>query len=140
MLSTTRVSTTRPAISLFTGAGGLDIGLEKAGFGVSLCVEADRTCRETIRKNHRWRLSDPGDIHGLSGPNDILRQSGLRRGKVALLAGGPPCQPWSKSSFWAKNGAARMNDPRAQTLHAYMRAVEPQRIFPNWLMTSKRQP
>ena len=46
-----------PTFSLFTGAGGLDIGLEKAGFEVRACVEIDDDCRRTLQANTkrlRW--------------------------------------------------------------------------------------
>ena len=41
----------RSLISLFTGAGGLDVGLEAAGFSVSLCVEIDKDAQETLKKD-----------------------------------------------------------------------------------------
>lgn len=114
----------RTAISLFTGAGGLDTGLEKAGFKVSLCVEVDPDARATIAANHRsWRFSDPCDIHACE-PAALLRQAGLDKRAVRLLTGGPPCQPWSKSAQWRVNGAARLGDPRARTLRAYLDVVE----------------
>jgi len=115
----------RPTLlSVFTGAGGLDIGLEAAGFSNSLCIELDTSARETLAKNRPgWKLSLPGDIHKLK-PHEILRQAGLKKGELDLLAGGPPCQPFSKSANWADVGNRRLRDPRARTLHAYMRLVE----------------
>jgi DNA (cytosine-5)-methyltransferase 1 len=112
-------------LSLFTGAGGLDIGLEEAGFDTKLCVELDEDARKTIKQNGRgWKLATPGDIHELT-PSQILEQAGLQPGEVTLLAGGPPCQPFSKSSYWANGGETRrMKDPRAATLHAYLDVVE----------------
>lgn len=110
-------------ISLFSGAGGLDIGLSEAGFDVRLCVEIDGDARETIRLNHpKWALAKPGDIHQLK-PADILRQAGLKPKEVTLLAGGPPCQPFSKSGYWANGDSARLEDPRSNTLAAYLEVV-----------------
>lgn len=110
----------RTAISLFSGAGGLDFGLVTAGFNVRLCVENDPTCRETIAANgHGWTLANPGDVHELS-PQDALTQAGLQRGEVDLLAGGPPCQPFSKAGYWARGETRRLTDPRAKTLEAYL--------------------
>ena len=107
-------------MSLFTGAGGLDIGLEEAGFRVVLCVEKDTTARETIQLNRpRWPLAEPSDIH-LLAPKAALEQTGLQRGEVTLLSGGPPCQPFSKSGYWAHGDSPRLSDPRASTLHAYL--------------------
>jgi DNA (cytosine-5)-methyltransferase 1 len=111
-------------LSLFTGAGGLDLGLERAGFEIAGCVEADRDCRETIRKNRPdWNLLEPGDIHA-HRPSDILAAFGLKERGIALLAGGPPCQPFSKSGQWKYGRARRMSDPRATTLRAYFEVLE----------------
>lgn len=111
-------------VSLFTGAGGLDIGLERAGFAIAGCVEADRNCRATLRQNRRrWKQLDPGDIHA-HRPGDILTSFGLEKGEATLLAGGPPCQPFSKSGQWRDGAASRMRDPRAKTLEAYLHVLE----------------
>jgi DNA (cytosine-5)-methyltransferase 1 len=111
-------------LSLFTGAGGLDLGLEAAGFEAALCVEVDEDSRATLKKNRPgWRLTDPGDIHALE-PDDILRQAGLKPRQLRLLAGGPPCQPFSKSAYWSNGNGSRLQDPRSRTLRAYIRVVE----------------
>jgi DNA (cytosine-5)-methyltransferase 1 len=87
-------------ISLFSGAGGLDLGLEKAGFETLACVEFDPNSRATLRKNRpNWKLVsgsgvEPGDIRHVSG-EEILAETGLKLGEVDLLAGGPPCQSFS---------------------------------------------
>lgn len=111
-------------LSLFTGAGGLDLGLEAAGLRIRLCVEVDKDARETLRANRpSWELAEPGDIHEAE-PEGLLAQSGLAQGEVTLLAGGPPCQPFSKSAYWS-NGASRgLRDPRAKTLQSYLDVVE----------------
>lgn len=96
-------------ISLFTGAGGLDIGLEKAGFETAVCVENDKDCRETLRFNRpNWKLFEegikindgqlnlrtPGDIRDID-PEELLQLAGLQRGQTSLIVGGAPCQPFS---------------------------------------------
>ena len=119
-----RVAETRTMISLFTGAGALDLGLEAAGFANLLCVEHDADCRSTLKRNRPgWRLSEPGDVHRLKS-REILRQAGVKPRHVSLLAGGPPCQPFSKSMYWTTGDAPRLRDPRARTLHAYLDVVE----------------
>lgn len=111
-------------LSLYTGAGGLDLGLEEAGFKVALCIESDEDCRTTLRKNRPgWRLANPGDVHGLT-PEEGLRQARLKTGDLTLLAGGPPCQPFSKSGYWVNGDASRLNDPRAATLGRYLDFVD----------------
>ena len=114
----------RTVLSLFTGAGGLDLGLEAAGFEVALCVEMDQHCRETLTANRpSWLQAEPGDVHELS-PEEAMHQAGLRPGELTLLAGGPPCQPFSKSSYWSNGGARRLEDPRADTLQRYLDYVD----------------
>jgi DNA (cytosine-5)-methyltransferase 1 len=65
----------------------------------------------------------PGDIHQFE-PGALLRQTGLKRRQLVLLAGGPPCQPFSKSMYWTTGDAPRLRDPRAKTLQAYVDVVE----------------
>ena len=114
----------KSVISLFTGAGGLDLGLEAAGFDNRLCVEIDEDARATLRMNRPdWKIAEPGDIHRIE-PTEILRQAGLKPGQTTLLAGGPPCQPFSKSGYWSNGDSGRLKDPRANTLKAYLRIVE----------------
>jgi DNA (cytosine-5)-methyltransferase 1 len=111
-------------LSLFTGAGGLDLGLEAAGFTPVLCVELDPDSRTTLQHNRpKWRLSNPGDIHDL-GAEQLLCQAGLKPRQLDLLVGGPPCQPFSKSMYWNTGDAPRLRDPRSRTLQAYIDAVE----------------
>lgn len=114
----------RPRVlSLFTGAGGLDLGLEAAGFETKLCVEIDADARATLKKNRpTWTLAEPGDIHALS-PEELLKQGGLKPRQIELLAGGPPCQPFSKSGYWVNGDSQRLQDPRAATLRAYLKIV-----------------
>jgi DNA (cytosine-5)-methyltransferase 1 len=114
----------RLVLSLFTGAGGLDLGLEAAGFSVSICVEVDEDARRTLMANRSsWKLAKPEDIHRIE-PEELLAQADLRRGDVALLTGGPPCQPFSKSANWSNGGIRGLRDPCANTLHAYLKVVE----------------
>lgn len=80
-------------ISLFTGAMGLDLGLEKAGFETIACVENEKNCIATIKAN-RPGLPLYEDIAQVD-PNQILADLGLVQGEVELVAGGPPCQAFS---------------------------------------------
>jgi DNA (cytosine-5)-methyltransferase 1 len=109
-------------VSLYTGCGGLDYGFEAAGYETRVGVEFDRDCVETITLNRDWPMICR-DIHDVSS-EEILSVAGLKRGEVDVLIGGPPCQPFSKSSYWVHGDSKRLEDPRATTLHAYMRCVE----------------
>lgn len=112
----------RTAISLYTGVGGLDFGFEASGFETRAAVELDPTACRTVRKNRQtWGMLE-GDIHEFSSET-ILRTSGLEAGEVDVLIGGPPCQPFSKSGYWVNGDARRLDDPRADTLTAYLRVL-----------------
>lgn len=111
----------RKLVSLYTGAGGLDVGLEVAGFQTGVAVEMDGDSVETLRRNRPWPVIDR-DIHDV-GSREILEVAKLREGETDLLVGGPPCQPFSKSGYWATGDAARLDDPRASTLDAYLRVL-----------------
>lgn len=110
-------------LSLFTGAGGLDLGLHAAGFHVDGCVERDPDCRQTLADNTKWNLASNGDVEQIE-PDTLLKELGIRREKLSLIAGGPPCQPFSKSGQWVTGRTARMADPRAETLRKYFEIVE----------------
>jgi len=109
-------------ISLYTGAGGLDLGLEAAGFETRVCVEFDRESVRTVRHNRPWPVIDR-DIATIRS-EEILEVGGLKRGEVDLVAGGPPCQPFSKSAYWSTGDTKRLADPRASTLGQFMRVVD----------------
>lgn len=108
-------------ISLYTGVGGLDFGFEAAGFQTRVGVEMDSVACRTVALNRKWPLLE-GDIHGFTS-EDILAAANLRSGEADILIGGPPCQPFSKSGYWANGDAARLDDPRADTLTAYLRVL-----------------
>jgi len=110
------------AISLYTGVGGLDFGFEAADFRTVAAVEFDAIASRTVRLNRpRWNLIE-GDIHNITS-KEILKIAGLRPGEPDVLIGGPPCQPFSKSSYWVNGDALRLDDPRADTLTAYLRVL-----------------
>jgi len=83
-------------IDSFCGAGGLGLGLQRAGFNILLSFDIDRLCIETIEKNQKYFghpaiAADIADM--LNG--ELLRRCNLQRGELFLLAGGPPCQGFS---------------------------------------------
>ncbi len=108
-------------ISLYTGAGGLDYGFEAAGFRTAVAVEMDETCVKTLRASRKWPVIC-GDISNV-GSELILETAKLKCGEADVLIGGPPCQPFSKSGFWATGSTRRLDDPRASTLGNYLRVL-----------------
>lgn len=85
----------RPKVlSFFSGAMGMDLGLEKAGFEVVLACEVDNACRKTI-KNNRKGIALIGDIRDYS-TKDIRQHAKLSTHEdIDLMVGGPPCQAFS---------------------------------------------
>lgn len=118
------VKRTPMVLSAFTGAGGLDLGLEAAGFRTIACLEIDPAARQTLVTNRPdWHLLPEPDIIAAAKrlcPQDL----GLKRRELDVLAGGPPCQPFSKAAQWAPRGRAGLRDPRARTLTAFTRLVD----------------
>src|SRR5262245_27268713 len=88
-----------PAISLFSGAGGLDLGAERAGYAICASVEHERHAAATLRANFPRSTVLERDIKQLPA-DEILEAAGLRSGEAELLVGGPPCTPFSKSGYW----------------------------------------
>jgi DNA (cytosine-5)-methyltransferase 1 len=119
--SIVEMSIMNTAVSLFAGAGGLDAGLEQAGWRILAQVEMDEDCASTLERNANARRgpSRPlilnARVEDIS-PSEVRKDLGLRRGELALLAGGPPCQPFTTAGL---RGA--MCDRRAES------------TFPNWL-------
>jgi DNA (cytosine-5)-methyltransferase 1 len=108
-------------ISLYTGVGGLDYGFEAAGFETAVAVDLDPVACATLRQNRPWPVIE-GDITQVSSQM-ILGTAGLSAGEADVLIGGPPCQPFSKSGYWATGDARRLEDPRAGTLGQYLRVL-----------------
>lgn len=115
-------------ISLFSGAGGLDLGLEAAGFETVFASDIDHHSCESLKDNkeNARRIGRPflsnativkDDITKLSG-SDILDTTGLKVGDLDLLAGGPPCQAFSV--FGKRKGR---DDPRGQLVYHYLRIL-----------------
>lgn len=87
------------ALSLFAGAGGMDLGIEQAGFDVLAAIEFDPNACQTLRHNIARVGSKTvvieEDVRAVD-PAALRKQLGLRRGRLDLLFGGPPCQTFSQ--------------------------------------------
>lgn len=96
-------------ISLFSGAGGLDLGFKKAGFNIIWANEYDKTIWETYRQNHDTML-DTRDIRQI--PSDEIPD-------CEGIIGGPPCQSWSEA------GALRgIDDSRGKLFYEFIRVLK----------------
>jgi len=118
------------SLSLFTGAGGMDIGLERSGF-VPLCyLDNDPVAKETIHLNRPgWQLWEDGDVMVAASMLKPIHFN-LAAGDLDLISGGPPCQPFSAAAQWAAKGRRGMTDFRARTVHAFLTIVES--FLPKW--------
>lgn len=114
------------AIDLFCGAGGLSAGLEMAGFKVLAGNDIFAAAGETFARTHPDAKFIPGPIEALA-VEDLMKQTGLRRGELTVLAGGPPCQAYS-----VYNHQRGMHDARATLFKEYLRIVDGLR--PEWIV------
>lgn len=111
-------------VSVFSGAGGLDLGLQRAGWQCLYATDFDRHAVETLKANvAAGRFPADGvvrhaDIRDIDGA-EILTRVGRRRGDVDLLAGGPPCQSWSSAGH-----QLGFNDPRGRLFEDYLRVAK----------------
>jgi DNA-methyltransferase (dcm) len=109
------------AIDLFSGCGGLTLGLKKAGFRVIGAVESNELAVNTYKANHKNVRVWPKDIRKVSVA-DVRRKLKLERGELELLAGCPPCQGFS--TITTLNGNKRRStDDRNDLIFEFMRFV-----------------
>lgn len=123
-------------ISLFSGAGGLDLGLEQAGWDCLYAADIDPCAVETLRANQGKQVGaasfmagtkiELADIKSLTG-DKILQSVGAKRGDIPLLVGGPPCQSWSSAG--RQKG---FDDPRGQLFTDFVRLAE--ELDVSWLV------
>ncbi len=106
----------REVWSFFSGAMGLDIGLEEAGLAPTLANEINPVFCRTIRANRPALDLLEGDVSDLTG--HALRRRRRFDGDVFLMAGGPPCQPFSSGGK-----RAALNDPRGNLIYEYFRLI-----------------
>jgi DNA (cytosine-5)-methyltransferase 1 len=88
----------RQAISLFSGAGGMDVGVRDAGFNILAEIEFDQHCCATLVANAETHGYNTKVIHAdirTIAPKQLLNDLFLKKGELDLLFGGPPCQSFS---------------------------------------------
>ncbi len=113
-------------IDLFSGAGGLSEGLRQAGFTLLAANDFDTAAAETYKYNHPETRFLDGPIQDISS-HDFLSSTGLSRGELFCLAGGPPCQ-----AFSVYNHQRGMHDERSGLFREYLRLVE--ELYPEWIV------
>lgn len=99
-----------PCVSFFSGAGGMDIGFERAGFNTLVDIEINRMFCDTLRKNGAKNVIGPPNFSGdVSQREEIisqLEQLGIKKNFPGVFHGGPPCQSFSiaANQRFSKNG------------------------------------
>jgi DNA (cytosine-5)-methyltransferase 1 len=112
-------------LSLFSGAMGLDIGLDSTNrFNIVACLEKEPSFCETIRLNKKAGRLDKnlrifeGDINDID-PSDVLNEIGFKRGEIDVVVGGPPCQAFSTAGRRKST-----QDPRGTLLWRFLKYIE----------------
>ena len=113
-------------IDLFCGAGGLSAGLEMAGFTVLAGNDLFEAAGKTFSKTHPRAEFIGGPIQELSVER-LMKVTGLKKGQLTVLVGGPPCQAYS-----VYNHQRSMVDARATLFREYLRIVDG--LQPEWIV------
>ena len=114
------------AVDLFSGTGGLSLGLEQGGFSVVAAADSDPVAMETYSANIQG-LTWIGDLSNPVGFIEMLNRWGINR--VDLLAGGPPCQPFSRAGTakignLVKSGSRPAYDARADLWQSFFAILD----------------
>ena len=113
-------------IDLFCGAGGLSEGFRQAGYNVLAGNDADRAAGETFKLTHPKATFLPGPIQNHT-TKSILSTTGLKKGELDVLVGGPPCQ-----GFSVYNHQRGLHDKRSSLYLEYLRIVSG--LDPKWIV------
>ena len=111
------------AISLFSGCGGLDLGLQHAGFESILSLDAEPLCAKSYAANFpgiEFLTQRIGDVN-----SRVFTSAVKKWGRIDLVAGGPPCPSFSKSRFYRKEMPRALDDPNgSETINGFINVVK----------------
>lgn len=108
-------------IDLFSGCGGLSVGLKNAGINVIAAIDVDPLASKTYRANHSEVHFIEKDIREVSGV-ELIQKLGIAVGELDILAGCPPCQGFS--TLRTKNSGKAVKDLRNSLVLEFLRFVE----------------
>lgn len=112
------------SLSLFSGCGGLDLGLHTAGFWPALATDAEKLCAQTFETNFPGTPFLTGRI-GAFTRQELMTALGPNALSIDLLAGGPPCPPFSKSRFYRQEMPRALDDPNGwETIDGYLKVLD----------------
>lgn len=112
------------AISLFSGCGGLDLGLHRVGYRTVLATDLEPLCARTWADNFPTVPFLTKRIGDLSR-EDVIEALGGKLQQIDLLAGGPPCPPFSKSRFYRKEKPRALDDPNGwETVNGFLDVLD----------------
>lgn len=112
------------AVSLFSGCGGLDLGLERAGFEIALANDNSERCAQSHALNRPATPFYVGSVADLTAAR-LKKLLGPDFEGIDLLAGGPPCPPYSKSRFYRKDKPRALEDPVGEvTMNGYLSVLK----------------
>lgn len=115
---------------MFSGAGGLDLGFERAGWSRLLANDIDRDSAATLRENTSKALRDTvveADIRSFTAADIRARAGGFELGSLTAIVGGPPCQSWSSAGH-----QLGMKDDRGQLFLDFVRLAN--RLDPRFIV------
>lgn len=98
-------------LDLFCGAGGISHGFEQAGFSVVAGIDFDDDSLLTFRSNHLGSKVLGADL-ATTPPEKLAEDIGIKRGEIDCLAGGPPCQGFSRNRAFRHQNGAFVDDDR----------------------------
>jgi len=119
-IATTSSITKPQIISLFCGAGGLDLGFKEEGYPIALAIDFESAAIDTHKHNFASTKSIVADLTKL-GPNGVLKhvQENVERGNRIGVIGGPPCQGFSRGNI-----GSRPDDPRNALPKLYVQIIK----------------
>jgi DNA (cytosine-5)-methyltransferase 1 len=116
------------AIDLFCGCGGLSAGLQRAGFEIIAGVDLEPRYISTFGHNFGSKRARQIDLSELS-PVEFMKLVGVKRGELDLLAGGPPCQGFSKNVPRRSRTLGSENNRLVSTFLDYCSVIQPRMIL-----------
>ena len=116
---------TYTAIDLFSGCGGSALGFKKAGFKILAAVDNDKASAKNYKRNNPETIFFEDNIVNISD-KDILKKTGVKKGKLTVILACPPCQGFSSA-----RRISQRNDPRNKLIFEFVRLTK--EILPEFI-------